>query len=101
MPKEAGESRSRFAVLIAVALLFGLVGIPAAGAATVPSAPRTLVVVAGPGSGAVALSWVAPLQAGSSPISNYGFSKSTDGGVTYSAIAYFGSTALSARSSSF
>ena len=102
MPRGDGKRRLRLPVLAAAVLMTGLVGVPAAGALVqVPSAPLTLAVAAGPGAGAVSLSWAVPLRAGTSPISDYGFSKSVDGGTTWSAIAYFGSSALTERSASY
>ena len=77
-------------------LVVGLLGPVLAGAATVPSAPRSLTAVAGPAVGQVALSWTAPSSSGSSPILDYGFDRSIDGGTTWSATTWFGGSALSA-----
>jgi parallel beta-helix repeat protein len=99
MPRRAGAFPLGLSALVAVVLAAGLSAIPA-GALTVPSVPRSLVVSAGPGAGAVSLAWLAPTSAGASPITDFGVTKSIDGGVSYSAVTYFGSTALSAQSTS-
>jgi hypothetical protein len=68
----------------------------AAWAATPPSAPTSLTAVASGSTGDVTLSWSPPTSSGSSPISDYGYNLSTDGGKTWTATAWFGSTALTA-----
>jgi glucose/arabinose dehydrogenase len=83
-------------VLLAGAAVAG-VALPTA-AATAPSAPRGLVVTAGPASNRVALTWTAPASTGGGKITNYGYAKSTDGGATFSAISWFNSTATSRTS---
>lgn len=77
-------------------LVSGVAAVPA-GAVSVPSAPRSLLAVAGPGPQAVALSWTSPSSNGGAAVIEYGFDRSDDGGMTWSAnTTWFGSTVLNA-----
>jgi hypothetical protein len=105
--KTSSTSRVRLSALAPRALLICLVAalsgaawtIPA-GAASPPSAPRALTVTAGPTLGAVSLSWSTPSNVGVPPLSEYGADVSLNGG-PFSAITWFGSTALTANSATF
>ena len=96
--RQRQSSRSAaFAIITLVALL---VPFAPAGAASKPSAPRSLTGTAGPATGQVSLSWVAPLNDGGSPIATYSYSMSVNGGSSWSAITSFGSNATSQDSTS-
>jgi len=66
-----------------------------AGAATVPDAPTGLTATTGPAAGEVTLTWTAPLNEGSNPITDYRINSSTDGGTTFIEFIHTPSTATS------
>ena len=95
----AGLSNERVGIRLFAAIVLSagvaLTPLPA-WATTAPSAPRLLTGVAAlPDQ--VTLSWLAPTSSGTSPIADYGYDVSTDGGTTFSGTTtWFGSTALAA-----
>ena len=86
-PKRRNNLRKGISVVCAALMIAVSVDVMPASAA-VPGAPKITSAKSGNGAGNVTLKWSAPASDGGSPITQYVYAYSTNGGTTWSADTY-------------